>query len=146
MTSAFPKSLNSSPNSGLPRQRTCHTARVGCFLPSSSIDSSLSRNVANPFGAIFGSLITNPLAVTLVAGRQAAPRSAALGIAGLKTVQQEEASPNDYIGCDQAWPTQEGDGAEHDDYRSCHQRRRTRGKNSASIIPIPAIAANPANG
>ena len=64
MTSAFPKSFNSSPNSGLPRQRTCQTARVDCCLPSSSTDSSLSRNVANLFGAILGSLITKPVAVT----------------------------------------------------------------------------------
>ena len=68
MTSAFPKSLNSSPNSGAPRQRTCQTARVDCFLPSNSIDSSLTRNVANPFGAILGSLITKPFAVRLAAG------------------------------------------------------------------------------
>ena len=54
MTSAFPKSLNSSPNSGVPRQRTCQTACVDCFLPSSSIDSGFSRNLANPLGAIFG--------------------------------------------------------------------------------------------
>jgi hypothetical protein len=64
MTSAFPNSLNSSPNSGLPRQRTCQIARVGFLLPSNSIDSSFSRNVAKPLGAIFGSLMTKPVAVT----------------------------------------------------------------------------------
>jgi len=64
MTSAIPASFNSSPNSGIPRQRTCHTACVGRFLFSSSIDASFSRNVANPFDAIFGSLMTNPVAVT----------------------------------------------------------------------------------
>src|SRR5215211_695641 len=62
--SAVPKSFSSSPNSGAPFQRTCQTACVDSFLPSSSIDFSLSRNVANPLGAIFGSVITHPTAVT----------------------------------------------------------------------------------
>ena len=60
--SAIPKSLSSSPNPGLPRQRTCQVARVSCFLPSNSIESSFSKKVANPLGAIFGSLMTNPVA------------------------------------------------------------------------------------
>src|SRR5437763_16058026 len=41
--SAAPKSFSSSPNSGVPFQRTCQTACVDSFLPSSSIDFSLSR-------------------------------------------------------------------------------------------------------
>src|SRR6266581_3514652 len=61
--SAVPKSFSSSPNSGAPFQRTCQTACVDSFLPSSSIDFSLSRNVANPLGAIFGSVIAHPTAV-----------------------------------------------------------------------------------
>src|SRR5215831_5387727 len=62
--SAVPKSFSSSPNSGAPFQRTCQTAREDSFLPSNSIDLSLSRKVANPLGAIFGSVVTHPTAVT----------------------------------------------------------------------------------
>ena len=62
--SAVPKSFSSSPNSGAPFQRTCQTASVDSVLPSNSIDFSFNRNVANPFAAIFGSVITHPTAVT----------------------------------------------------------------------------------
>jgi hypothetical protein len=37
---------------------------VDSVFPSNSIDFSLSRKVANPLGAIFGSVITHPTAVT----------------------------------------------------------------------------------
>src|SRR5207249_8583483 len=53
------------PISGVPFQRTCQTAWVDWFLPSNSIELSLSRKVANSLGAIFGSVITNPTAVTV---------------------------------------------------------------------------------
>src|SRR5204862_276273 len=64
ISSAVPNSLSSSPNSGTLFQRTCHTALVNCVLLSSSIDLSLSRKVAKPLVAVFGSLITDPTAVT----------------------------------------------------------------------------------
>src|SRR5207245_2386081 len=47
--SAVPASFSSSPNSDIPRQRTCHTAHVGSFLASSSIDSRFSKNVGKKF-------------------------------------------------------------------------------------------------
>src|SRR5207244_6730966 len=62
--SAIPESFSSSPNSGLPRQRTSNVALVDAVFPSNSIDSSLNRKVANPFGATFGSDVTNPTAFT----------------------------------------------------------------------------------
>jgi len=62
--SAVPKSFSSSPNSGAPFQRTCQTACVDPFLPFEFNDFTLSRNVANPLGATFGSVITHRLAVT----------------------------------------------------------------------------------
>src|SRR5438067_3378569 len=64
ISSAVPNSFSSSPNSGTLFQRTCHSALVNCVLPSSSIDLSLSRKVAKPLVAVFGSLITDPTAVT----------------------------------------------------------------------------------
>ena len=147
MTSAFPKSLNSSPNSGLLRQRTCQTARVGFLPPSSSIDSSFSRNVANPLGAIFGSLITNPFAVR-TRGRllsSAASRCPSVLLVRKPCSRKKPAPTTAYVAA------------------NLGQRRiataqsmmiiavatsavEESGSKSARIIPTPAISANPTNG
>src|SRR6202040_2884796 len=62
--SAIPENFSSSPNSALPRQRASNVALLETAFPSNSIDSSLNRKVANPFGATFGSDLTDPTAFT----------------------------------------------------------------------------------
>ena len=145
--SAVPKSFSSSPNSASPFQRTCQIARADRFVPSNSIDVSLSRNVANPLGAILGSLITHPTAVA-VRGRSpnlfASCCPSVLVVANLCS-RKKPAATTTYV------PVNLG---QHARIRM-HAPRiiaagtsavdRT-GKISATTIPVMAINARPTNG
>src|SRR5215831_20499397 len=62
--SAIPNNFSSSPNSGLPRQRTTQIAVVDLFSPPNSFDSTFNKKVVKPFGAIFGSDTTRPTVFT----------------------------------------------------------------------------------
>jgi hypothetical protein len=97
--SAIPESFNSSPNSGLPRQRTNKLADVDLVSPSNSIDSSLNRKVAKPFVAIFGSEVTKPIAVTTRGPLgQIGGQSQASCVARSEIVDQEKSAAHKQIG------------------------------------------------
>ena len=145
--SAAPKSFSSSPNSGAPFQRTCQTACVDSFLPSSSIDFSLSRNVANPLGAIFGSVITHPTAV-MTRGRSPSLSEScwpAVFVVANLCSRKKPAATMRYVA---------GDFGQQSATRM--QLPRTiaakintvdrSGTISATVIPVAAINASPTNG
>ena len=143
----MPRNLHSSPNCGSPRQRTSHVALVGWFLLSKSIDLSFSKNVANPFEAIFGSLTMSPFASTArgrspncPASRRPAVSSirklcsrkkphATSAYADLKSGQRNAAKP----AITKIVPI------------GSHADGET-GKKSARIIPSIAVSAKPTNG
>src|SRR5437773_9763759 len=147
VTSAIPKSLSSSPYSGVPRQRTSQLACVRCFLPSSSIHSSFSKKVANPFGAIFGSLITNHVALRT---RGELPISAASrspsALLLRKLCSRKKAAPTiAYV----ALKLGQRRTSKAQITTSTEIARRVdgeRGKQSAKITPIAATTARPTNG
>src|SRR4029453_8742708 len=145
--SAVPKSCSSSPNCGAPFQRTCQTACVDSFLPSNSIDLSLSRNVANPLGAIFGSLITQPTAVPPGGPSPSCVASCcpALVVVANLCSKKKPAATIRYVKANLGHQT-----------ATRMQIPRTTapemsavgptGTNSAPIIPTAAISARPTNG
>src|SRR4030095_10207939 len=126
--SAVPKSFSSSPNSDAPFQRTCQTAYVDSFLPSNSIDLSLSRKVANPLDAIFGSVITHPTAVT-TRGRSpsfsASCWPAVFVVANL--CSRKNPNADDEICCCQFRPAERNENADNENYGYYGQFVRSQG-------------------
>jgi hypothetical protein len=145
--SAVPNSFSSSPNSGAAFQRTCQTARVDWFLPSSSIDFSLSRNVANPLGAIFGSVITYPTAVT-TRGRSpslsASCWPAVFVVANLCS-RKKPAATMKYVAANFGQHSATRMQIARTTAAKINTVDRT-GTTSATVIPVAAINARPTNG
>ena len=145
--SAVPNSFSSSPNSGTPFQRTCQMARAGCFVPSNSIDVSLSRNVANPLAATLGSLITHPTAVT-VRGRSPSRFPSCcpsvLVVANLCS-RKKPAATTRYVPVNLGQHARRRMPAARTNAAGTNAVNRT-GKISATTIPVMAISARPTNG
>src|SRR5205814_5624846 len=144
--SAMPNKFSSSPGSGLPRQRTNNVALVGRVFPSNSIDSSLNRNVANPFGAVFGSEVTNPTAFTTRGRSLRSVASRKPDVSPIRKLwsKKKPAPTSRYVE-----PTfdqkNSGSAPSANTTAVSNQRDAAIGKKSATTIPSAAINARPTN-
>src|SRR5262249_112063 len=135
------------PNSGAPFQRTCQTALVGSVLPSNSIDLSLSRNVANPLGAIFGSVVTHPTTVT-TRGRSPSVSAScwpAVFVVANFSSSKKPAATMRYVGASlgqQSKNTMQTSTIIAAEMSAVD----ASGTISATTIPVAAISASPTNG
>src|SRR5437763_12351379 len=145
--SAIPKSFSLSPNCGLPRQRTNSVAFVRSVFPSNWIDANLSRNVAKPFDAIFGSEATTPTALTT---RDRSLRSVASRKPDVSPVRKLWRRKNPmptrkYV--DPRFGQEKNASATKANVIALnHHLDAAIGKKSATTIPIAAIKARPTNG